>query len=179
MATVEAFGGWRGRPIVLVGLMGSGKTTVGRRLAARLGWAFADADEEIETAAGMTIREMWDRHGEPAFRDGERRVVARLIERGPAVIATGGGAFVQPDTRDLVLARATAVWLDADVEVLAQRVARRNTRPLLVGRDPVEVLTRLAAERAPHYAEAHLRVRSCNAAHERTVDAILRALEGL
>jgi shikimate kinase len=156
--------------------MGSGKTTVGRRLAARLGWPFHDADEEIERAAGMTIREMWDRHGEPAFRDGERRVVARLLERGRAVIATGGGAFVQPDTRALVLERGTAVWLDADLAVLAARVAKRSTRPLLVGRDPGEVLRALAAERNPLYAQAHARVVSGNGAHERTVDAILRAL---
>jgi shikimate kinase len=170
---------WASRPIVLVGLMGSGKTTVGRRLAARLGWPFADADEEIERAAGMTIREMWDRHGEPAFRDGERRVVARLLERGRAVIATGGGAFIQPETRELVLERATAIWLDADVAVLAARVARRSTRPLLVGRDPKQVLAALALERNPCYAQAHARVASVNSAHERTVDSILQALEAL
>jgi shikimate kinase len=167
------------RSIVLVGTMGVGKTTVGRRLAARLRLPFVDADQEIEAAAGMTISEIFERFGEPHFRDGERRVIARLIAGAPQVIATGGGAFINPDTRALILERATAVWLDADVKVLADRVSRtgrRDTRPLLVGRDPLEVLTQLAETRNPIYALAPIHVRSQPLPHEATVEAIIEAL---
>jgi shikimate kinase len=167
------------RPIVLVGLMGVGKTTVGRRLAARLGLPFVDADQEIESAAGMTISEIFDRFGEQHFRDGERRVIARLMDGERRVIATGGGAFMHPDTRALILDRAIAVWLDADVKVLADRVGRvgrRDSRPLLVGRDPLEVLTALAAQRNPVYALAPIHVRSEPLPHEATVEAIIEAL---
>jgi shikimate kinase len=167
------------RSIVLVGLMGVGKTTIGRRLAARLGLPFVDADHEIEVAAGMTISEIFDKFGEAHFRDGERRVIARLINGEPRVIATGGGAFMQPDTRALILERATAVWLDADVKVLADRVGRvgrRDTRPLLVGRDPLETLTALAEQRNPIYALAPIHVRSQPLPHEATVEAIIEAL---
>jgi shikimate kinase len=167
------------RSIVLVGTMGVGKTTVGRRLAARLGLPFVDADHEIETAAGMTISEIFERFGEAHFRDGERRVIARLIAGEPRVIATGGGAFINPDTRALILERAIAVWLDADVKVLADRVSRagrRDTRPLLIGRDPLEVLTRLAETRNPIYALAPIHVRSEPLPHEATVEAIIEAL---
>src|ERR1700741_3090152 len=145
-------GHWTGKPIVLVGLMGAGKTTVGRRLAQRLGLPFVDADAEIEEAAGMTITDIFDRFGEAHFRDGERRVIARLIDGTPKVIATGGGAFMQEETRTLILERALAIWLDADIPVLAQRVGRRDTRPLLRGKDPETVLTELAAVRNPIYA---------------------------
>ena len=167
---------WTGKPIVLVGLMGAGKSTVGRRLAMRLGLPFVDADSEIETAAGMTITEIFDTFGEPYFRDGERRVIARLIDGTPKVIATGGGAFINDDTRALILDQALAVWLDAQPHVLADRVARRDTRPLLRGRDPHDVLSDLAAKRNPYYAMAPIRVPSNNAPHEHTVTAILKAL---
>jgi shikimate kinase len=167
---------WNGGPIVLVGLMGAGKSTVGRRLAQRLHLPFVDADNEIETAAGMTIPEIFERFGEPYFRDGERRVIARLMDGKPKVIATGGGAFVNEETRQLILAEATAVWLDADVEVLVDRVRRRDSRPLLRGRDPREVLRELAQVRNPLYAEAHIRVASNRAPHDMTVSAILRAI---
>lgn len=164
------------KPIVLVGLMGAGKSTVGRRLAQRLGLVFVDADVEIETAAGMTVAEIFERFGEPYFRDGERRVIARLIDGTPKVIATGGGAFINDETRDLILRETTAIWLDADPAVLAERVRRRDTRPLLRGRDPREVLTDLARVRNPIYARAPIRIPSVHAPHEATVAAILRAL---
>jgi shikimate kinase len=164
------------RPIVLVGLMGAGKSTVGRRLAKRLGIPFVDADEEIERAADHSIPEIFDRFGEPAFRDGERRVIARLIEGPAKVIATGGGAFMNEATRALILDRCTAVWLDAQVPTLARRVARRNTRPLLRERDPAEVLTELAERRNPVYAEAHVRIPTEPVAHEEVVNRIVEAL---
>src|SRR5687768_13273394 len=144
------------RSIVLVGLMGVGKSTVGRRLARRLGLPFVDSDEEIEKAAGQRIADIFDRYGEPGFRDGERRVIARLIDGEPKVIATGGGAFIDAQTRALILERCTAVWLDADVETLAERVSRRGHRPLLRGKDPLPFLRDLAAARNPIYAEAHI-----------------------
>ena len=156
--------------------MGVGKSTVGRRLAQRLGLPFADADEEIEAAAGMTIAEIFDRFGEPYFRDGERRVLARLIDGSPKVIATGGGAFINDQTRAVILAETTAVWLDARPEVLAERVKRRDTRPLLRDRDPHAVLQALAAVRNPIYALAPIHVASHKAPHDATVTAILRAL---
>lgn len=162
--------------LVLVGLMGVGKSTIGRRLAARLHLPFVDADDEIERAAGMTIQEIFDRHGEAAFRDGERRVIARLIDGSPKVIATGGGAFVNEQTRRLILEKATAIWLDADIEILVGRVSRRDGRPLLKGKDPREVLVRLAAERAPYYQQAPIRVRSTDSPHDATVEAIVEAI---
>lgn len=167
---------WRGKPIVLVGLMGAGKTTVGRRLAQRMRLPFVDADAEIEAAAGMTVSDIFERFGEPYFRDGERRVISRLIDGRPKVIATGGGAFVNEETRALILDQAVAVWLDAEPAVLADRVRRRDTRPLLRGRDPEAVLTELARVRNPHYALAPIRVASIAAPHDATVDAILKAL---
>ncbi|MCM8729841.1 shikimate kinase [Hephaestia sp. GCM10023244] len=167
---------WKGKPIVLVGLMGAGKSTVGRRLAARLHLPFVDSDTEIETAAGMTISDIFERFDESYFRDGERRVIARLVDGTPKVIATGGGAFINDETRALILESALAIWLDADVEVLVDRVARRDTRPLLRGSDPRAVLETLAATRNPIYAQAHLRVPSHHAPHETTVNAILEAL---
>lgn len=164
------------RPIVLVGMMGVGKSTVGRRLAARLGLPFVDADEAIEEAAGMSITEMFERYGEAHFRDGERRVIARLIDGAPKVIATGGGAFMQEDTRALILSMATAVWLDADIDILVDRVSRREGRPLLKGRSPRDVLTELAAVRNPVYALAPVHVRSVAAPHEAAVETIMKAL---
>lgn len=163
-------------PIVLVGMMGVGKSTVGRRLAARLGLSFVDADEEIEKAAGMSVSEIFARYGEPHFRDGERRVIARLMDGAPKVIATGGGAFMQDDTRTLILDHATAVWLDADIDILVDRVSRREGRPLLKDRDPRTVLTELAAIRNPVYALAPIHVKSIAAPHEVAVDRILEQL---
>lgn len=156
--------------------MGSGKTTVGKRLAARLHWPFVDADAEIEAAAQMPISEIFARFGEPHFRDGERRVIGRLMESGHRVIATGGGAFVDPETRALILREGTAIWLDAAIETLVARVARRSHRPLLVGKDPGQVLTELLAVRGPLYAEAPIRVVSASGPHEDTVNAILKHL---
>lgn len=167
---------WRGKPIVLVGLMGAGKSTVGRRLSQRLGLPFVDADAEIEAAAGMTVSEIFERFGEPYFRDGERRVIARLIDGVPKVIATGGGAFINGDTRALILERTTAIWLNAEPRVLAERVRRRDTRPLLRGRDPQAVLSELAEARNPFYAMAPIHVPSYHAPHDATVNAILKAL---
>ena len=164
------------RSIVLVGLMGVGKSTVGRRLGKRLALPFVDSDDEIERAADHTIPEIFDRFGEPSFRDGERRVIARLIEGPPKVIATGGGAFINDNTRKLILERCVAIWLDADVETLAERVSRRNHRPLLRERDPAKVLRELAALRNPIYAEAHLHIRSEASPHDKTVDRIIKAL---
>jgi shikimate kinase len=157
--------------------MGVGKSTIGRRLASRLKLPFADSDLEIETAAGLSIAEMFERYGEPQFRDGERRVIARLIDGRPKVIATGGGAFMNEETRSLILDRATAIWLDADIDVLAERVGRRGgTRPLLKDGDPREKLAALAAIRNPIYALAPIHIRSRPLPHEATVDAILEAL---
>jgi shikimate kinase len=167
----------RGRPIVLIGLMGVGKSTIGRRLAQRLHLPFADSDHEIESAAGMTIAEIFEHYGETQFRDGERRVIARLIDGTPKVIATGGGAFMNDATRALILERATAVWLDADIDVLADRVGRRaGTRPLLNGGDPRAMLAKLAETRNPIYALAPIHIRSRPLPHEATVDSILKAL---
>ena len=167
---------WRGKPLVLVGLMGAGKSTVGRRLAQRLQLPFVDADSEIETAAGMTITDIFDRFGEPYFRDGERRVIARLIDGTPKVIATGGGAFINDETRALILDQAIAVWLDAAPDVLADRVRRRDSRPLLRGRDPAQALAELAVIRNPFYAMAPIRVESVAAPHDATVNAIMKAI---
>ncbi|WP_150295426.1 shikimate kinase [Sphingobium estronivorans] len=163
-------------PIVLVGMMGVGKSTVGRRLAARLGLGFVDADEEIEKAAGMTITEMFERYGEAYFRDGERRVIGRLMDGEPKVIATGGGAFMQEDTRTLILDHALAIWLDADIDTLVDRVSRREGRPLLKGKDPRVVLTELAAIRNPVYALCPIHVKSAAAPHEVAVDSIMEKL---
>lgn len=164
------------RPIVLVGLMGVGKSTVGKRLAKRLGLEFVDSDEEIERAADHSIAEIFDRFGENSFRDGERRVIARLIDGPPRVIATGGGAFINDETRTLILKRGIVIWLDADVETLAERVSRRDHRPLLRNKEPLPLLQGLAGVRNPVYAEAHLHIRSQPAPHERAVDEIVKAL---
>lgn len=166
----------RDKTIVLVGLMGVGKSSIGKRLASALNLPFRDADAEIESAAGRSIADIFAERGEAEFRDGERRVIARLLEEPPHVLATGGGAFVRDDTRALVLSRATALWLKADLEVLARRVSRKTTRPLLIGRDPMEVLTAQAEARYPHFAQAHLTVNTGDAPHGATVDAILKAL---
>src|SRR5690348_8099742 len=165
------------RPVVLVGLMGVGKSTVGRRLARRLGLPFVDSDAEIEDAAGRPAAEIFERYGENDFRDGERRLVARLIEGDLRVIATGGGAYVDPRTRKLLNERAITVWLDAPVDILAERTSRRDTRAQLRNADPKAVLQRLAEERRPSYEEAHIHVKSGDGAHKDVVDAIIEALE--
>ncbi|QDH35180.1 shikimate kinase [Porphyrobacter sp. YT40] len=165
------------RPVVLVGLMGVGKSTVGRRLAAMLARDFVDADEAIVEAAQRSIPEIFETFGEAYFRDGERRVIARLIEEGHGVIATGGGAFVDPSTRALVLDKGIAVWIDCDVDTLVERTARRGNRPLLKTGDPREILTRLARERAPFYGQAHIRVVSENGPHADTARAIIEAID--
>jgi shikimate kinase len=164
------------RCIVLVGLMGAGKSTVGRRLARRLSLPFIDSDEEIEKAADRSISEIFDSFGEAGFRDGERRVIARLIGGHPKVIATGGGAFMDAETRALILNRCTAIWLDADIPTLTERVSRRDHRPLLHGKDAAVVLEGLADTRRPFYSEAHIHIRSEAVAHERAVDMIVAAL---
>lgn len=168
----------RMRTVVLVGLMGAGKSTLGRGLAAALGLAFRDADEEIERAARRTVAEIFAERGEQEFRDGERRVIARLItQEPPHVLAAGGGAFMHADTRALVRKEALGVWLKADLEVLARRVSRRNTRPLLHGRDPLEVLAGLAEQRYGHYAEAHVTVETGDANIGLGVAHVLEALK--
>jgi shikimate kinase len=165
------------RPIVLVGLMGVGKSTVGRRLAKRLGVSFVDSDAEIEDAAGYSPAEIFERYGEQDFRDGERRLVARLIEGEVRVIATGGGAYVDPSTRKLLNERAITVWLDAPIDILAERTSRRDTRAQLRNGDPKAVLERLAQERRTSYEEAHIHVKSGAGAHKDVVEAIVQALE--
>jgi shikimate kinase len=164
------------RSIALVGLMGAGKSTVGRRLARRIGLPFVDADRAIEAAAGLSVAEIFRRYGEAHFRAGERRVLARLIASPPRVIATGGGAFMDDETRALILARCTAIWLDAEVETLAERVGRRDHRPLLTGKDPLALLQGLAEIRNPVYAEAHLTIRGSALPHAKMVDRIVEAL---
>jgi shikimate kinase len=166
----------RDRTIVLVGMMGAGKTSVGKRLAEALDLPFFDADEEIERAAGRTIPEIFDERGEAEFREGERRVIARLLEQPPHVLATGGGAFVDPETRELVGRKAISVWLKASPEVLARRVARKTNRPLLRGKDPREVLQALLGQREASYGQADLVIESGDSPHQATVEAILTAL---
>lgn len=165
------------RPIVLVGLMGAGKSSVGRKLAALLDAPFADADEEIEKAAQLSIPEIFAQFGEAEFRDGERRVIARLMDEHQGVLATGGGAFCNDETRALILERGIAVWLDADIDTLVQRVSRKDNRPLLRNGDPREILTRLRAEREPAYSQAPIHVKSENGPHQRTVARILKAID--
>ena len=162
---------------MLVGLMGAGKSTVGRRLARRLSLPFVDSDVAIEEASGASTAELFERYGEQDFRDGERRLVARLVDGAVRVIATGGGAFIDPRTRQLLNERAITIWLDAPVDVLAERTGRRDTRPLLRTGDRAETLARLAEQRGPMYSEAHIRIRSGNGAHSDVVDAIVAALE--
>nr|WP_321983517.1 3-dehydroquinate synthase [uncultured Lichenicoccus sp.] len=175
-APADILSGLRRRPIVLVGLMGAGKTTIGRRLAARLRLPFRDADAEIERAAGCSISEMFERWGEAAFREGERRVIRRLLDAGPLVLATGGGAYMDPQTQALIGERATCVWLRCTLEVLAQRVAGRHHRPLLAGGDPVGILRELMAIRHPIYAKADLVIDCDNATTEHTTRSVLDAL---
>lgn len=166
----------RHRTIALVGLMGVGKSSVGRRLASALDLPFRDADSEVEAAAGRSISDIFTDLGEEAFREGERRVIARLLEQPPHVLATGGGAFMNPEVRTLIKAKAISVWLKADLEVLARRVGRKDTRPLLSGKDPMTVLRELAEARDPIYALADVTVETGDTAHHVTVDQVIRAL---
>lgn len=157
--------------------MGAGKSCIGRRLASRLGMPFVDADAEIEAAAGCSVEEIFQQHGEAAFRDGERRVIARLLRQPPLVLATGGGAYMDPRTRAAIRERAISVWLRADLELLLKRTARRNNRPLLKRGNPRDILDQLMTERHPVYAEADVVVDSVDAPPEVTVDRLLKALE--
>jgi shikimate kinase len=165
------------RPVVLVGLMGVGKLTVGRRLARRLGLPFVDSDSAIQDAAGYSPAEIFERFGEQDFRDGERRLVARLVDGEVRVIATGGGVYVDPRTREMLNQRAITVWLDAPVEILADRTSRRDTRAQLRQGNPKATLERLLAERRPSYEQAHIHVKSGDGAHREVVEAIVEALE--
>jgi shikimate kinase len=164
------------RSLVLVGLMGAGKSTVGRRLAQTLKLPFRDADHEIEAAAGMTIPEIFAIHGEEHFRDGERRVIARLLQDGPMVLATGGGAFMNEETRRRVAEHGISIWLKADLDVLMRRVRKRSTRPLLQNPDPEGTMRRLMEQRYPVYALADLTIDSHEAPHDRVVADIVKAL---
>jgi shikimate kinase len=158
------------RSVVLVGMMGAGKSSVGRRLAARLGIPFVDADMEIEAAAGMTIPEIFAQHGESYFRAGEARVIARLLDHGPQVMATGGGAVMDASTRALIRTKAVSIWLKADLDVLLKRTKRRNDRPL------VEKIKDLLPQREPHYAEADITIQSRDEPHDSIVDEVVAAL---
>ncbi|MEJ2119017.1 MAG: shikimate kinase [Alphaproteobacteria bacterium] len=164
------------RPIVLIGLMGAGKTSIGRRLATRLAIPFIDADQEIEKAAGKTISDIFSDHGEDSFRDGERRVIARLLSEGLKVLATGGGAFMNEETRQRILEKGVSVWLNADLDILMERVSRRDNRPLLKTDNPRAVMEKLLAERYPVYAQANIAIESRDVPHEVIVDEIVNAL---
>ena len=165
-----------GRTVVMVGMMGAGKSSVGRRLAARLGLPFVDADTEIEQAANATISEIFERHGEAYFRDGERRVIRRLLDGQPKVLATGGGAYMLPETRGAIRENGVSIWLKADRDLILSRVRRRSNRPLLKTGDPETVIDRLIAERQPVYAEADIHIQSRDVAHDVVIDDILAAL---
>jgi shikimate kinase len=165
------------RSVVLVGMMGAGKSTIGRRLAARLRLSFVDADAEIEAAhAGMTIPEIFAAHGEPYFRNGEARVIARLLDNGPSVLATGGGAFMRVDTRNRIRDKAVSIWLRADADIILRRVKRRADRPLLQTADPAATIGRLIEERHPVYQQADLTVASRDVPHEKIVEECIAAL---
>lgn len=165
------------KPIAIVGLMGVGKTTIGRRLAKRLDLPFFDSDDEIETASGRTVKGYFKDYGEEAFRDGERRVIARLLGEGPMVLSTGGGAFIPKETREILLSNSLTIWLKADHETLMDRVLRKNTRPLLDVEDPGAVMKNLIEVRYPIYAEAHITIEANAGTHTQTVDRVIDALE--
>jgi shikimate kinase len=164
------------RPIVLVGMMGAGKTTVGRRLATRLGRHFVDSDEEVERAANMTIPDIFAAHGEADFRAGEARVIARLLRDNDIVLGTGGGAFINPETRELIKAGSISVWIRAELDLLFHRVARRSNRPLLKTANPRETLKGLIEARYPIYAEAHVTVESRDVPQDQVAEDIVEAL---
>ena len=164
------------KPVVLVGLMGAGKSTIGRRLAGILGLPFIDSDQEIVEAAGCNISDIFEIYGEDIFRDLEKRVMLRLINSEPCVIATGGGAFIQPDIREAIAGKATSIWLRADLEVLLERVSRRDTRPLLRTGDKNTILSKLMEERYPIYAQADITIDSNAGPHDTVVDDVVEAL---
>jgi shikimate kinase len=164
------------RSIVLIGMMGAGKSTIGRRLSARLRLPFLDADTEIEAAAAMSIPDIFETHGEPHFRDGEARVIARLLDNGPAVIATGGGAFMREETRRRIQEKAVSIWLKADADIIMKRVKRRADRPLLQTADPAATIGRLIEEREPVYQHADITIWSRDVPHEKIVDECVDAL---
>ncbi len=164
------------RPVVLVGMMGAGKTTVGRRLASRLAMPFHDADQAIEQAAGMSVADLFAAHGEKSFRQGEARVIKRLLEGGPHVLATGGGAVTNEATRDLIRKLALSIWIKADLDTIARRATRRGTRPLLKSGDPKATLSRLMAERESYYAAADIHIDSQPGPHSNTVELIVEEL---
>jgi shikimate kinase len=164
------------RALVLVGLMGAGKTSVGRRLAEKLEIPFVDADHEIELAAGKTIPEIFNDHGEEYFREGERRVITRLLENGRQVLATGGGAFMNVETREKIKGHGLSLWLKADLDLLLKRVAKRNDRPLLLKEDPTIVMKRLIDQRYPIYAEADITVESRDVQHGQMVNDVIKAV---
>ena len=166
-----------GRTIALVGLMGAGKSTVGRRLANKLGRPFFDSDDEIEKAAGLSVSDIFTMHGEEEFRRGEHKVLARLLDGQPHVLATGGGAYLNPLTRDLMREKAVTIWLNADLETLWKRVSKRNHRPLLKAPNPKDVLSNLLYDRIPIYELADITVPSVDGPHSKTVEAILTALQ--
>jgi shikimate kinase len=164
------------RSIVLVGMMGAGKSTIGRRLSARLRLPFLDADTEIEAAAGMSIPDIFETHGEPHFRDGEARVIARLLDGGPVVLATGGGAFMREETRSRIGSKAVSIWLKADTDIIMRRVKRRADRPLLQTADPAATVERLIGEREPVYQHADITIWSRDVPHDKIVDECIDAL---
>lgn len=165
------------RSVVLVGMMGVGKTTVGRRLGPRLGLPFYDADQEIEKAAGMSVSDLFATHGEQSFREGEARVIRRLLEGPPHVLATGGGAVTDPETLELIARRAVSIWIQADLDTILRRAGRRDVRPLLKTADPRQTLERLIEERKDYYAKADIHVKTQPGAHNNTVDVIIEALK--
>src|SRR5882757_9616163 len=164
------------RSVVLVGMMGAGKSTIGRRLSARLRLPFLDADIEIEAAAAMSIPDIFETHGEPHFRDGEARVIARLLDNGPAVIATGGGAFMREETRRRIQDKAVSIWLKADADIIMKRVKRRADRPLLQTADPAATIGRLIEERHPVYQLADITIASRDVLHDKIVEECITAL---
>ncbi len=169
----------RAHTIVLVGLMGAGKTTVGRRLGQALDMPFVDSDAEIETAAGCSIADIFETFGEAYFRSGERRVIKRLLEGPPQILATGGGAFINAETRALIRSKAISVWLRADLDLLVRRVSRRDTRPLLRNGDPVAIMRRMMEERSPIYAQADIVVDTDDNPHESVVQRVISAVDAL
>jgi len=175
---MDVAAGLQGKPIVLIGMMGAGKSAIGRKLAARLDWPFVDADHEIETAAQMSIPDIFEAYGEPEFRRLEASVMARLLDDGPSVLATGGGAYMNAETRAAIAASAVSVWLSADIDLLMARVARKTTRPLLKASDPRAVMQDLIDERYPVYATADVTVASRDASKEEMAQTVMEALHG-
>lgn len=177
-ASTEALPNWRNQPLVLIGLMGAGKSTVGARLAKKIGWRFVDSDEEIEAAAGCSIADMFEIYGEPIFRDLELKVISRLLNEPGLVLATGGGAWMQPAVRARIQQSAQSIWLRADLDVLVDRVSKRNHRPLLETGDKRAILERLMAERYPVYALADRVIDSGHGSHDKVVAKVLELLDG-